>query len=502
MKRNVMVILCDQLRKDFLPIYGGDAIDTPNIDELSQNGVTFNNCITQSTVCAPARATMMTGRYVTDHGVWTNDVGFRDGMKYLAEEMNDLGYETGAFGKLHHTPGLDSKGFKHIALMEENRLKEKDHYLQFLKKKHPEVTGEFNVEDSRQFKFDEEDYYECFIADEAIKFIDQHKDQPTFSWVSFQGPHTPYDPPKYLRGKVRRDKLPTPIIRPNRDLSQNAQYRSATRNISEDIEEIMDIREAYAEMIMEIDKQIGKIVTYLKENNLYHNTTIMFSADHGDMLGDMQLGEKGPFLYESQLGIPMVISNHPGVDKNVKSDLLCGNIDITNTVLEIGEHKTGIGYSKSLIGLLDGRLERKVNFSEFCDGIKTVDNGRYRLSYCPFDGYTELYDRSVDPKELKNLSGHQEHIVMENQLLKEIIDFDIIARGVRIETQDLVPMKQRELEHKFPNYLDEFDIVFPVSNMNKYNRIKEAGLDPDYNDFCKERTILASYGTYWSDNTK
>lgn len=500
MKRNVMVILCDQLRKDFLPIYGGQAIETPNLDALASEGVVFESCITASTVCAPARASMMTGRYVSDHGVWTNDVPFREGLEYIAERMNEEGYVTGAFGKLHHTPGLDTKGFKYAKLMEENRLKDKDDYYHWLKEKHPEVQEIFQVDsDKRQFLYEEEDYYEHYIADQTIKFLEDTKEQASFSWVSFQGPHTPYDPPKHLRGKVRKADLPRPIVRPNHDLSQTAQYRSAVRNISDDIEEIMATREAYAEMILEIDAQIGRIITYLKTSGQYESTTIIFSADHGDMLGDMNIGEKGPFIYESQLGIPMIVANHPDLLKGSRSALLVGNIDIPGTVLDIAEAVQGIGYSKSMLKLLKGELSRKVNYSEFCDSIRTVEDHRYRFCYYPFEGYSELYDRKEDPQEIYNLAGQGAYASIEAALLKEIIDYGIIAKGPRIEAQDLVPSKQKGLTEKSPEFLDDFPIVFPLPTMDKYKKIKAAGLDPDYNTFCKDREIMAYYGKYWEE---
>lgn len=498
MKRHIMVILCDQLRKDFLPIYGGKAIDTPNIDALATEGVVFDRAITASTVCAPARASMMTGRYVSDHGVWTNDVPFREGLEYIAERMNDEGYITGAFGKLHHTPGLDLKGFQQAKLMEENRLKDDDDYYKWLKKRHPEVDGIFHVDGKkRQFLFEKEDYYEHFIADETIRFLKDAGDKPSFSWVSFQGPHTPYDPPKHLRGQVRKALLPQPIHRPKGDLSQTAQYRSAVRNISGDSDEIMATREAYGEMIIEIDHQIGRIIDHLKEIGQYEQTTIIFSADHGDMLGDMNIGEKGPFVYESQLGIPMVISNHPDLDKGSRSQLLTGNIDIPGTVLDLAGASRGIGYSKSILGLIEGSISREVNYSEFCDSIRTVENHQYRYCYYPFEGYSELYDREKDPQEVDNLAGQPAYTSVEGDLLKAIIDYGIVAKGPRIEAQDLVPNKQAGLEAIAPDYLVDFPLVFPLASMEKYRKIKEAGLDPDYNAFCKEREILAWYGKYW-----
>ena len=119
----------------------------------------------------------MTGRYVSDHWVWTNDVPFRDGLEYIAERMNQEGYVTGAFGKLHHYPADDPKGFRHVRLMEENRLGEREPYLHWLRQRHPEVESVFNHE-GLQFAFPEEEYYEHWIASEAISFIGQTLENP------------------------------------------------------------------------------------------------------------------------------------------------------------------------------------------------------------------------------------------------------------------------------------------------------------------------------------
>lgn len=500
MKRNMMVIMCDQLRKDFLPIYGGKAIETPAIDGLATEGVVFNRCITASTVCAPARASMMTGRYVSDHGVWTNDVPFRDGLDYIGERMVAEGYRTGAFGKLHHTPGLDTKGFQHARLMEENRLKDKDHYYQWLKESHPEAETIFNVDgDKLQFAFEEEVYYEHYIAEEAIKYMTESSDQPFFTWVSFQGPHTPYDPPKKWRGQVKKEHLPKPIVRPDNDLSETAQYRGAVRNISGDLNEIMATREAYGEMIMEIDSQINRIITALKDQGLYETTTILFTADHGDLLGDMNLGEKGPFCYESQLGIPMIMANHKSLDKGTVSEALVGNIDVPGTVLHIAGGKTSIGSSISMLQQLEGSHHRRINYSEFCDSIRTIEDERYRYCYYPFEDYAELYDRKEDPMEVHNLVGKEGYDAVETRFLKAIIDYSIMAKGPHIEAQDLVPSKKKGIEALKPDFLEDFDIVFPLPNRDKYRRLKAAGLDPDYNEFCQGREIIASYGRYWEE---
>ncbi|MFW6039177.1 MAG: sulfatase-like hydrolase/transferase, partial [bacterium] len=102
-----------------MSLYGCRAIPTPHLDRLAREGVVFESAISSSPICGPARAGMMTGLYPTQHGVWANGHAFRPGLEFLAERMNEAGYQTAAFGKLHHEPVTDTKGFKHAQLMEE-----------------------------------------------------------------------------------------------------------------------------------------------------------------------------------------------------------------------------------------------------------------------------------------------------------------------------------------------------------------------------------------------
>jgi arylsulfatase A-like enzyme len=510
-KRNVVVILCDQLRKDFLSIYGCNAAATPNLQRLARMGVVFDNAITQSTVCAPARASMMTGRYVSDHKVWANDLPFRDGVEYIAERMNQLNYTTAAFGKMHHKPANDPKGFQNMVFMEEDRLGPNEPYLQWLKKHHPQVKSVFNYDqDKLVFDFTEEQYYEHWIASQAIKFIEHHAEssnKPFFAWISFQGPHGPFDPPKEVKGSVNAALLPERIrdFKNIREIpNQVHQYRSAIFSLAGDDDRLREIRIAYAEMIVEIDRQIGRILQKLESLAIMDNTTVIFSADHGDSLGDHMQKGKGPYAYSPQLNIPLIVSNHPEIKAATHSDSLVGNIDIPGTVLDIAGAKRTIGYSQSLINLARQNPvnPREVNFSEFCDSVKTVENKRYRYSYYPFLNFSELYDKKNDPHELHNLAGRGEYAQLEAEFTRHIIEFGLIAKGFTVEAHDFVRDAQQGLRKKNPVFEHEFPLAYPIQLRHR-EMLKKAGLEEDYNDFCRGKKILnsrndrdGSYKTY------
>jgi arylsulfatase A-like enzyme len=500
--RNILVVLCDQLRPDFLPAYGCDAVPTPNLDRLADAGVVFENAITQSTVCGPARATMMTGRYVSDHGSWTNDVPTRDGLTYLPERMNEAGYATGAFGKLHSTPPDDARGFQETALMEEGRLGDAEPYLSWLRDRRPDVDGIWNHEEYT-FAFDGEEYYERWIASRAIEFLEDRggDDDPFLAWVSFQGPHTPLDPPPEVKGTVDTERLPAPLERPDDDLAQVAEYRKARGPGVDSREEVMARRTAYAELIVEIDRQIGRILDRLEALDAFEETTIVFAADHGDLLGDFGLWAKGPFPYRGQLDVPMIVANHPDVRAGTRSDRLVGTIDLPGTCLDLAGAGDGIGVSRSLLEEVNAPEERArdVVFSEFCDSIKTAYDGRYLYSYYPFTGRGELYDRENDPDERRDLAGTPEHATTETRMLKHLIDVGILAKGVRVEAQDFVPDQQAGVRRKHPDFDREFEVAYPLS-AEDCEKLRDAGLSAEYNEFCRGQDPVANYADpYWID---
>ncbi|OON93743.1 MAG: hypothetical protein ATN31_00735 [Candidatus Epulonipiscioides saccharophilum] len=498
---NVMVILCDQLRVDYLSCYGNQQIKTPNIDSLFKDGVIFDNSITASPVCAPGRACMMTGRYVSDHNVWTNDVPFREGIDFLPERMKKNGYMCGAFGKLHHFPGKDSKGFDVALQMEERRLGIEDDYFKYLKELHPEITDLYGHDRSGHFSYSLEEYYEHWMTNNTIEFIENNKANKFFTWTSFQGPHGPMDAPKEDNGLTEWIEIEDAINVDRNAPAEVVQYRRVRNGVKQP-KACRTYRSEYARMIQIIDYEIGRILSYLKENNLYENTVIIFSTDHGDMAGDYGLFQKGPMLYKSQLDVPMIIANHPKLPKHQRSDILTSNLDIGATVLKVAGDDKPFGYSRSLEEMFNNPdYQRDVIYSEFCDSMKLVANKEYRMAYYPFTGECELVKIS---EETVDLSKQPEYQKIKIKFLQDIADFMVLAKGVHIETQDLTPKVQQGLAKKWPNYKKDIDIVFPLQSKRARQNLIDAGLDGDYNEFCIERDdeIIQFYGKYWNDERR
>ncbi len=520
-RRNVLLFMCDQLRPDFLHAYGADFIPTPNIDALAAEGVVFDNAITASTVCAPARMSFLTGNFVSGHDAWTNNVVPKEGVEFLPERLTEAGYMTAAVGSYDHTPCDKSLGYQYRRLQcADVNLNCCDYTKEFLER-HPEEKDGFPFNDDEHFKYPEEEFYDRWGADHAIKFIESYsregkapdgtapkeKGAPFFLYCGFLSPHGPLIPPQELKGTVNPDKIPDVLIqpRPNEDIPEVELYRKAflyPPEVFKDpncmVENWNKARVLYSELIVEVDNLVGKVVQALKDNGLYENTTIIFTSDHGSVEHDYQVVTKGPWPYKPQLFIPMIISNNPRLEKGTHCDALCGNLDVGATVLDIAGDTRSFGVSRSMIGLSDGTVpEREVNMSEFCDSCKTLVDKRYTFTYYPFTRKTCLFDRIADPKETVNLGGKPEYAELERKFIMDVIDFMLIAKGIRIEAHDMTPSVKAGIEKKDPYFLDHFDIAYPLAHWNAVERLEKAGLDANINEFCRGRKISACYGAYF-----
>ena len=141
--------------------------------------------------------------------------------------------------------------------------------------------------------------------------------------------------------------------------------------------------------------------------------------------------------------------------------------------------------------------EREVHMSEFCDACKTLVTKQYTFTYYPFTQQTCLYDRINDPLEMTDLSDRAEYSEFRQSMLMHIIDFMCISKGVRLEAHDVVPEIREGIEKKDPKFLDDFQISFPLANWEQVKRIEQAGLDANYNEFCRDREIKSHYGVYF-----
>ncbi|WP_416896619.1 MAG: sulfatase-like hydrolase/transferase [Minwuia sp.] len=379
--RNILFVMADQLRFDFLGCTGHPTIRTPTIDALARRGVRFANTFVQGAVCGPSRASFYTGRYVMSHGATYNNYPHRADEWGLGDYMRPLGLRTALAGKTHMKPdlaGLQRLGLDPAAgpglLAAELGFEpwDRDDGLQRLAPYVPdtqyeaylrsrgyqgvnlwhEAANSVRREDSadnsgwlmRNAVFPtvaaEEDSETAYMTRRAMDFIMAAGDTPWCLHLSYIKPHWPYvAPDPYHRKYARTDVLPGnrgegegeahPVVDAFRQHPESIEFRR---------DECRDtVIPAYMGLIEQIDDHLARMIDFLDRRGLLDDTVIVFTSDHGDYLGDHGLGEK-ELYFEEALRIPLIVTD-PSPEADVSRGMVVEDmveaIDLIPTLIEL-----------------------------------------------------------------------------------------------------------------------------------------------------------------------
>ena len=432
-KPNILFIMDDQHRWDYLGSMGSEFISTPVLDRLARNGMQFSTCTTNSPVCAPARIALATGMQPHRLGALSNRAMLPARAKTYYQRLRNNNYYVGCVGKLdlakphlYHgrygdRPCSYKWGFTHPLECEGKGQAGKSKmpigpYTFFLHEKG--LLGEF-VRDFAARKtttchdsiLPTEAFHDVFIGREAVKWIQKiPSDFPWHLFVSFTGPHNPFDPPKKYADRYRGTEMPEPIPVRLEGKPSRLQERNLTGNMSK--EEIADTRRQYCASIELIDSQIGEILDALKDRGMHENTYVIFASDHGEMLGDF-----GAYLkqmpYEAALRVPLIIAG-PGIEPGSRSDEPVELIDVNATICDLaGLRPQPEIDAESLLPVLLG--ETKFHRE---DAISAISE--FRLIRTKSHKYVrnqgdvdELYDLNDDPLEMTNIANRNPALVRE-----------------------------------------------------------------------------------------
>jgi len=435
MKPNILLITSDQMRQDAIGCNGNPLIRTPNLDRLANRGINFTNAYTPDPICVPARACITTGLYPHKcTGIKANGGAIKKDCPLLGEELNKRGYETYAMGKLHYLPyappGKErtTYGIKNVELTESGRILKKydpcgklkglEDYIDYLNENNwGGYTKAHGIGNNDIFAaaspIPEEHYVDKWVVDRTLYHLDQHiknkKNKPFFMWTSFPKPHSPYDPPHPYDMMYDPRDMPDPagdveILKSKGvDLihSRHEEYMWGT--FSPQAKKV--IKAHYYGLISFQDKQIGRLLDYIHMNDLDEDTIIIYTADHGDMLGDLGLYFKTCF-YSGSVRIPLLLSYPKRIGPGIISLELAGLQDILPTLLSlIGE---------PLEMNVDGMdISSENNYREYfigqCDDGPhqqyMVADRKYKYIYHQYGGVEELYDIENDPYDLDDQQG-------------------------------------------------------------------------------------------------
>lgn len=467
---NILWYCTDQQRWDTIHFLGNSHIHTPAIDRLASEGMAFRNAYCQSPICTPSRASFLLGRYCASHHVHRNGNDFFPPWETLVTTiLADQGYDCGLVGKLHLSRSQQLE-----------KRPERDGYRYYKWSHHPNpdypighayadwLKNEKGVDPNELYSrlhgsigpgVPADLHQTTWCSEMSIRFIEEKRNVPWLLSVNPFDPHPPFDPPKEYLERYDPSKLPLPLFRET-DIERQkafaqidqqvrdaidpniaAQKSDTTINVARgDLGSVAPtgydprlVKACYYAMIELIDDQFARIVDSLKATGQYENTIIIYTSDHGELLGDHGLIYKGCRFFESLVHVPLIISWPARGLHGRLSDALVELVDLAPTVLEAAGIE--IPYQmqgKSLLPLLTGSknadFHKPFVISEYhgaiggavmkdqSHGIMWFD-GRYKV--CVYEGHDvgEIYDLTADPEEFNNLWSDPEFVSSKAKLL-------------------------------------------------------------------------------------
>ena len=425
---NIILVMTDQQRGDCLGCDGHPAVETPYLDGVAERGARFTHAYSSVPSCTPARSGILTGMDQWNHGRLTMAGG--DALEFpatLPGELAKAGYHTQGVGKMHFAPQRRLYGFHNMVLDESSRRIGdfvSDYHEWFDEHKegsygYRDHSIDWNSWMARPSHLPEHLHPTYWTASEGVRFI-AHRDptRPFFMWLSFARPHSPYDAPHpYFDMYINNPDIPQPHIgdwceeygQPTADVNAPWTRRSDS--------EVHRARAGYYGNITFIDHQIGRVLYELRmrDREAYENTLVIFTADHGDMMGDHYMWRK-TYAFEGSARIPFLMqfpahwseSRKQVLDQPVElRDIMPTLLDAAGT--EIPDSVDG----KSLLPLVRGETG---GWREFVQGEHThcynveygmqyVTDGREKYIWFHHTGRELLFNLFKDPAELHDLSG-------------------------------------------------------------------------------------------------
>ncbi|MGO1550233.1 MAG: choline-sulfatase, partial [Nesterenkonia sp.] len=482
MRPNIVVIQADQMAAQALGAYGDSAARTPNIDALAQDGAVFDRAYCNTPLCAPSRASMMTGQMPSDLGCYDNGADFAASAPTFAHRLRLAGYHTALVGRMHFIGPDQHHGFEQRLTTDvypadmdmvpdwSRDLKER---LQWYHDADAVFTAGVSTATVQQ-DFDDEVGFRSLrhLNDRVRVNQDADEDVPFLMVTSFIHPHDPYEPPREHWDRFDDVDIPDPL-HPEVPSADQDPHSHRLRRMSgfdkrdPDSEEVRRARRSYYAAVSYIDDHIGRIRQRLELLGLLENTVIIVTSDHGDMLGEKGLWYKmSP--YEESSRVPMIVSGPQHLVPTGRYANPVSLLDLMPTLLELAEvpaeqpgagsdevaegagpaPRRGISLLEAARREADGRAgpeDRDVVIEYLAEGTQrpqlTLVRGQHKFVMCPGDP-DQLFDLVADPFELHNVAADSEYAEVAARMRAELdAQYDLTA----LENEVLSSQARRRL---------------------------------------------------------
>ncbi|GAB4155202.1 MAG: sulfatase-like hydrolase/transferase [Planctomycetaceae bacterium] len=494
---NILWYCTDQQRFDTIAALGNPHVLTPTLDQLVADGTAFTHAYCQSPICTPSRSSFMTGMYPSRvHNCRNGNESFPDSPPLISKLLADSDYDCGMIGKFHlqsaghrTEPRLDD-GYRYWKFSHAPRddWPEGHDYAEWVR----EQGGDLDTLRKQPEHVPPEFHQTTWATTRAIEFIDESRDQPWMLSINIYDPHPPFIPPKAYADRFHRERMPGPYFRES-DLQAQQKLKGVDFQTEAQNPETFDGKQQqalYYAMIAQIDDQFARLLKHLDETGQRNNTVIIFTSDHGEMLGDHGLLFKGCRFYEGLIRVPLIMSWPEHFQANLKSDALVELLDLSATVLDLADVPIPDYFQgRSLRPLLEGQVKpdwhRDFVRCEYYDALdsafigtgspdvpKTSDeaeessarkfsssqaagiypfpprigsfgtmyrDARYKLAVYHGHEMGELFDLKNDPWEFENLWDSESHQTIKNQLIKRCFDATMLS-AIDLGSRRIAPM--------------------------------------------------------------
>ncbi|HYZ81462.1 MAG TPA: choline-sulfatase [Solirubrobacteraceae bacterium] len=456
---SILVLMADQLAAGWLPAYGHEVVQAPHLSQLAQDGTVFESAYTAFPLCAPARAAMLTGRYASRVGVYDNAAEFRAGAPTVVHALRAAGYHTAVSGKMHFVGPDQLHGFEE-RLTTDIYPADVDWTPDWSRPLSDPLPWYHTMESvlapgicpaAMQTDYDEE---VAFQAVRKLYEIARHRpQQPFFVFVSFTNPHDPWEIPRRFWDLYRREDIDPPAVAalPLEEVDPHSRRLRAMCRVDEaqlTAEQILRARHGYYAAISYLDERVGQVLGALRDSGLEERTTVLFCADHGEMLGERGLWYKMSFL-EQSARVPLIVRTPGTAGAGARVAPPVSLVDVAPTVLELAGLATdaiaGDGDGVSLADVIAGggsAPARPVVSEYHAEGVQApaamVRSGTHKLIVSREDPDL-LYDLAADPRELSDLSaqpGMDAVIAPLRGELERRLDLDDIDGRVRASQRE------------------------------------------------------------------
>ena len=435
---NFVLIMTDTQGAKVIGTYGHPELETPNIDGLAETGVKFTRAYTTCPVCTPARAALFSGIYPSTSGPWTNNLPLGDNIQTMGQRFQGSGYRTAYIGKWHldghdyFGTGICPPGWEDAYWYDGKR------YLNELTRDEISLwrRGLTSLQDLWAHDIQPEFTWAHRVSDRAVDFMRRHsQEKPFLLVVSYDEPHGPFTcPPEYAERFADYDYPIGPAAED--DLRNKPEHqREWAASARPRLREGRFYHPMYFGCNSFVDAEIGRVID-AAHRYAPGNTYIIFTSDHGDMMGAHGLTGKGPVMYDEITWMPLLIEQPGGAGAGTVNSTLVSHIDLLPTMLELaGLDVPPILEGESLVPQLRG--------IEDTDKSIVMEFHRYEIEHDSWGGFQpvrcivqgpyklvinllhsdELYDMDQDPAEMDNLIDHPDLGQIRNELHDRLLDW-------------------------------------------------------------------------------